>query len=214
MRLLTALTLMCVPFGSARAQEKKSFLDAEPTGWTDLLDKDLKSWKRVNIPPGKPVADKNPWKVAADGKTLICDGVGVHEMLLYDKELADGIFHVEYKFTPVEGKKGYNSGIYARNNADGSVWHQAQVGGSVGHFFGSTLVDGAAKRFSTKKMGEERGKPIGEWNTMEIICKGKTMTLHVNGHQTTEWTDCQVPKGYVGVEAEGYLIEFRNLKWK
>jgi hypothetical protein len=27
-------------------------------------------------------------------------------------------------------------------------------------------------------------------------------------------TDCEVPKGYLGLEAEGYRVEFRNLKLK
>ncbi len=221
MRLLI-ISLVCAGLfaAPATAEEKKDaaakfFLDSEPQGWSDLLDKDLKAWKRVSIPPGKKLAAKNPWKVSDDGKTLVCDGVGVHEMLLYDKELADGIFHVEWKFTPVEGKKGYNSGVYVRNSADGDIWHQAQVGASgVGFFFGKTLVDGSAKGFNSPRKGPERGKGPGEWNTFEIVCKGKNVSLWVNGYLTTEWTNCQVPKGYLGVEAEGWVIEFRSVKWK
>ena len=40
------------------------------------------------------------------------------------------------------------------------------------------------------------------------------MTLWVNGAVTTQWHDCQVPRGYVGLEAEGYRIEFRTVKVK
>ena len=40
------------------------------------------------------------------------------------------------------------------------------------------------------------------------------MTLWVNGAVTNQWHDCEVPKGYVGLEAEGYRIEFRNVKVK
>ena len=29
-----------------------------------------------------------------------------------------------------------------------------------------------------------------------------------------EWHDCEVPRGFVGLEAEGYRIEFRNVKVK
>ena len=54
-------------------------------------------------------------------------------------------------------------------------------------------------------------KPAGEWNTFEITCKGKDMALWVNGAVTCEWHDCEAyPKGYVGLEAEGFRIEFRN----
>lgn len=215
---LFVLSLFAAPLS---AQEKKDaapakfFFESESQGWSDLLDKDLKTWKRVSIPPGKKLAEKNPWQVSEDGKLLVCNGVGVHEMLLFDKELADGIFHVEWKFTAVEGKKGYNSGVYARNSADGDIWHQAQVGASgVGGLFGKTLDNGAGKSFNSGRKGPERGKGPGEWNTYEIVCKGKNLSLWVNGYLTTDWSDCQVPKGYIGVEAEGWLIEFRNVKWK
>ena len=40
------------------------------------------------------------------------------------------------------------------------------------------------------------------------------MTLWVNGAVTNRWDDCQVPRGHVGLEAEGLRIEFRNVKLK
>ena len=56
--------------------------------------------------------------------------------------------------------------------------------------------------------------PAGEWNTFEVTCKGKDIFLWVNGAVTCEWHDIAVPKGYVGLEAEGFRIEFRNVKVK
>jgi hypothetical protein len=40
------------------------------------------------------------------------------------------------------------------------------------------------------------------------------VTLWVNGALTNEWHDCAVAKGHVGLEAEGWKIEFRNVKVK
>ena len=40
------------------------------------------------------------------------------------------------------------------------------------------------------------------------------MTLWVNGAIVNRWNDCEVSKGYVGLEAEGFRIEFRNVKVK
>jgi hypothetical protein len=57
-------------------------------------------------------------------------------------------------------------------------------------------------------------KPVGEWDTYEIRAVGPKMTLWVNGGVTTEITNLEVPKGFVGLEAEGYLIQFRNIKLK
>jgi len=201
---------------AAEPTETKSALETDAKGWEDILPgKDLQGWKRVPIPPGGKLNTKDPWSVDAANKVLVCDGVGVHEMLLYDKEIADGIFHVEWRFKPVEGKKGYNSGVYARNSANGKIWHQAQVGNmNVGHFFGDTTVDGQTKRVNIKSQIPQRGKGPGEWNIFEITCKGKTMTLWVNGAVTCTWDDCQVPKGYLGLEAEQWFIEFKNIKFK
>jgi 3-keto-disaccharide hydrolase len=212
--VLSALSLTTAP--AADPEPGKSALEREPAGWTDILPgKDLPGWKRVPIPPGSKLKEPNPWKLSDDGKMLICNGVGYHEMLLYDKQLADTVFHVEWRFEAIEGKKGYNSGVYTRNSADGKVWHQAQVGSqNVGYLFGDTLVDGQLKRMREGGQGTQRGKPAGEWNTYEITCKGKTMSLWVNGYTTAEWKDCQVPGGFVGLEAEGWVIEFRNLKVK
>lgn len=201
----------------AEQAETKSALEADPKGWIELLqDKELKEWKRVPIPPGGKLKDYNPWKLDEKEKVLVCEGdKGGHEMLLYDKELADGIFHVEWRFKKIEDKKGYNSGVYARNSADGKLWHQAQVGSkNVGNFFGKTLAGGVEKGFSSSNKGPQRGKEAGEWNVYEITCKGKELTLWVNGGVTAEWKDCEVLKGYIGMEAEGWWIEFKNVKWK
>ena len=65
-----------------------------------------------------------------------------------------------------------------------------------------------------KTVTEVRVKPAGEWNTFEVTARGKVLTLWVNGAVTCEFTDCGLAKGLVGLEAEGYRIEFRNLKIK
>jgi Domain of Unknown Function (DUF1080) len=199
-------------------KETKSALEKDPAGWTDLLantDTDLKGWKRVPIPAKGKLREKNCWSFDADSKTLICDGVGVHEMLAYDKEFGDGIFHVEWRFKKIEGKSGYNSGVYVRNSADGAIWHQAQVGSkNVGYLFGETLVGGKKKGFRAADKVPQRGKEAGEWNVYEITCKGPEITLWINGGVTATWNDCQVPRGYFALEAEGYYIEFKNIKVK
>src|SRR5262245_41224273 len=186
---LLMVSLFGLPMRGGDPKEMKSALESDPAGWSELLPaSDLKGWKRVSIPPGSKLAAKNPWSVSSDGKTLTCDGVGVHEMLLWDKEMSDGIFHVEWRFKKLDDKKGYNSGVYVRNSADGASWHQAQVGSkNVGYLFGDTLVDGVKKRVRIDDKAPQRGKEAGEWNIYEITCKGKTISLWVNGAVTTTW---------------------------
>lgn len=221
MRMLSLfLLILCsIVARASDVKESKSALETDPAGWIDLLaDNDLKDWKRVSIPPGSKLNQKNPWSVDVSSreKILVCNGVGVHEMLLHNTERGDGILHIEWRFKKIEGKAGYNSGVYVRNSADGAIWHQAQVGNkNVGHIFGTTLLDGKSGKVPMNKLGvAQRGKEAGEWNVYEITAKGPEITLWVNGAVTARWPNCQVSRGYVGVEAEGYVIEFKNIRFK
>ena len=201
---------------SVPAQERKSALETEPAGWKDITPKaNLAGWTRLPLPPGSTLG-RAQWHVDPATSYLVCAGDGGHDWLRYDREVGDFIYHAEWRYVPVPGKTGYNSGVYARSSADGTLWHQAQVGDARGgYLFGNTLVDGQPMRFNlSNQVKEQRVRPAGEWNTYEITCRGKTMTLWVNGGVTQEWTGCEVPRGYVGVEGEGFKIEFRNLKLK
>ena len=102
---------------------------------------------------------------------------------------------------------------------------RAELGGGVtletvfippGEFLmGSTPVKGVVQRVNLRnEMKENRVKPAGEWNVYELRAEGPKLTLWVNGAVTTVLENLEVPKGYVGLEAEGYRIEFRNLKLK
>jgi hypothetical protein len=196
-----------------------SALDRDPQGWTDLLAKagpKLEGWTRGPLPAEGKLRPGSQWSLDAAAGSLVCQGDGGHEWLRWDNELGDFIYHVEWRFTPVPGKKGYNSGVYARNSGDGRIYHQAQTGdGSGGYLFGVTQTNGSPARFNlSKQHPDSRVKPAGEWNTFEITCQGKDMTLWVNGAVVNQWHECEVKRGYVGLEAEGWRIEFRNVKVK
>jgi hypothetical protein len=216
---LVTLALAALLAPAPEPEPGPSALERAPEGWTDLLAEarpNLKGWTRGPIPPGGKLSEDSQWSLDTESNLLVCAGNRGHDWLRWDRELGDFVYHVEWRFTPVAGKKGYNSGIYVRNSADAKIWHQAQTGdGSGGYLFGDTLVDGQIKRVNlSKQVLSRRVKPAGEWNTFEITCKAKDVTLWVNGAVTSEWHECQVPRGYVGLEAEGWRIEFRNVKVK
>ncbi len=214
--LSLAFAFSIAPLATA-APASPSALEADPQGWVDILPAaDLKGWYRVSVPPTGKLG-REQWHVDAEKKLLICDGDGGHDMLLLDKEIGNAIFHFEFCYTKVEGKTGYNSGAYIRNSKDGGIWHQAQFGDAKdGHLFGATIgPDGKKKGFNlAKAIGQTRVKPAGEWNTMELTARGNKLTLWVNGAVTCEFDGCGVEKGRLGLEGEGYRIEFRNLKLK
>lgn len=215
------LPALAWPFGSpdqvVLGAESASALEADAQGWVDILPGvDLPGWHRVAVPPtgklGRP-----QWHAEPDQQLLVCDGDGGHDMLLFEKDLGDAIFHFEFRYVPVEGRRGYNSGAYIRNSRDGAIWHQAQFGDATGgYLFGeSPTASGTSKFFSLEREVKElRVKPAGQWNTLELTARGKTLTLWVNGAVTCQFHDCGLEKGRVGFEGEGYRIEFRNLKVK
>jgi hypothetical protein len=199
------ITLPSVPL-----RETPSLLESEPAGWTSVQPgPDLAGWTRL---PWPATAALGPQQWSVDGATgyLFCDGKGGHEWLRYDLELGNVVFHVEWRFTPVEGADRYNSGVLARTKTDLSAWHQAQIGLKGGFLFGVTPVGGVVKRV-TQEPAAARNRPAGEWNTYELVARGRTLSLWVNGAITSEIA-VDVPRGHFGLEAEGWRIEFRNLK--
>ncbi len=210
-------SLSVLLFALACWAQSPSALESDPKGWTDIMPPaSLKGWTRIAFLTTEPLNPESQWRVDAANGLLICQGDKGHEFFRYDKELANFIFHAEWRFVPIPNGKGYNSGVLARCSADGLLWHQAQNGdASGGYLFGDTLVKGVKQRVNLRaQMKEQRVKPAGEWNVYEIRAEGPKMSLWVNGAVVSEIDNLEILKGYIGLEAEGYLIEFRNLKVK
>lgn len=173
---------------------------------------DQQMWTRVAIPPTHPVSQIAQWHIDAAKRTILCDGNGGHEWLRFNRELGNFTFHVQWRFTPLTGTPKYNSGVFFRNSRDGSIWHQAQVSLEGGYIFGATPVNGKVTRVNLRgQMTENRVKPAGQWNTYDIRCVGDTCTLAVNG-AVVNTLHLSVAKGYIGLESEGYQIEFKDMK--
>ena len=197
------------------AEGTTDFLTSDPSGWVDMMPrKSFKGWTRMTVPPGKTLDPISQWSVDKEHGTIVCTGDHGHEWLRYDREYTNSLLHVEWRFEKHEGMKGYNSGVFVRNDLTGRVWHQAQVGEHA-YIFGQTLVHGELSPTTrTPPPAVDPLHPIGEWNTYEVRCDGPKITLWVNGELTGEFSAPEVLKGYWGLEAEGYHIEFRNIKLK
>jgi hypothetical protein len=187
----------------------------QPGQAIDLLpDESLKGWTRVPIPPGDGLKPVMQWRVDTANRAILCTGTGGHEWLRYDRELGDFVLDVDWRFTPRDAaEKKYNSGIGVRLSRFGEIWFQAQTGLTGGYIFGQNIADGVMTRVNlSKEMKENRVKPAGEWNHYEIRAQGSHLTLAVNGAAVSELPNCGLRRGYIGLEAEGYEITFRNLK--
>jgi 3-keto-disaccharide hydrolase len=214
----TSVIILLFLTGMAMAPRVESKAAPGTAGWIDIMPgPSFRNWTRVAIPPGRTLPQQSQWSVDAANHTLICAGDGGHEWLRYGRQMGDFLFHVEWRLTRHDGGKGYNSGVFVRNNANGSIWYQAQVGSaSGGYWFG---YDNPAEKepisFNLKsRMKVNPVKPAGEWNAFDIRCQGAKLILKVNGTTTSEFNACKNLKGYLGLEAEGSRIEFRNMKIK
>lgn len=195
-----------------QAQLEKSQLEQSPSGWTDVMPgPGLKGWTRLPIAPD-PLAAESQWKTQGD--LLICEGNKGHDWIRYDKELTDFIFHVEFRYVPMQGNPRYNSGIFLRNAADYSHWIQVQIGGGAGGYLFGRLPEGKRFNLSDRTPDQSMVKPAGEWNTVEVTARGPVVTSWVNGKVLCEYKYLPVDRGYIGLEGEGFRIEFRNLKIK
>lgn len=216
MKCVTAIVALAL-FGFLIPFRGPSSLAANTSGWVNIFPlPSLKGWTRVAIPPDRALNPKSQWSVDPVHRTIVCAGNGGHEWLRYDRKLGDFLLHVEWRLTRVEGAKNYNSGVFARNSADGLTWYQAQVGSSSGgYLFGDNPENGKLARFNLEsKLAGNRVKSAGEWNTYDMRCEGEKIILRVNGAKTSEFDKCANPQGYLGLEAEGSRIEFRNLRIK
>ncbi len=55
-------------------------------------------------------------------------------------------------------------------------------------------------------------KPAGEWNRMEVICDGDSITNIVNGYVANAATKSSLTKGKIIIQSEGAEILFRKIE--
>ena len=130
---------------------------------------------------------------------------------------SDYKLHVEWRW-PVEAT---NSGVWVHAQLPDTIWItgiecQLQAGNAgdfacVGETDMKERIDKTRKGRMIKKMAESSEKPVGEWNTMDVICKGNTIEVTVNGVLQNKGSELSVTKGHICLQSEGKEIEFRNI---
>ena len=58
---------------------------------------------------------------------------------------------------------------------------------------------------------DDSEKPLGEWNTMVIECRGDEIKVWVNDELVNHGTNCTASKGKIALQAEGTEVEFRKV---
>jgi hypothetical protein len=70
--------------------------------------------------------------------------------------------------------------------------------------------EGDARRILNLTDGSE--KPLGEWNTMVIEARARTLRVFVNGALVNDGFDATVDRGKIALQAEGTEVEFRKVE--
>jgi hypothetical protein len=61
------------------------------------------------------------------------------------------------------------------------------------------------------KVAEGAEHPLGEWNTMHVVCDGNTATVYINGVRVNRCHSTEASSGRIGLQSEGTPIEFRQV---
>ncbi|MBL7147122.1 MAG: DUF1080 domain-containing protein [Phycisphaerae bacterium] len=182
--------------------------------------KDLDGWVRF-IPDDKADAERK-WIVdkvwSVRNGVIRCEGIPSGYIRTVES-YADYKLHLEWRWP----KEPTNSGVLLHREGIDRVWPlcvEAQLQHeNAGDFWllnHSTIkVDGeqiGPKDFANaKKKHPSNEKPLGQWNSYDIVCDGKTVTLYVNGLLQNKGVDSNPSCGPICLQSEGSPIEFRNI---
>ena len=193
--------------------------------------KDLVGWK-PDVPERDADPNGPPSFVVRDGKLVSLGKPEGH--LLSDGRYRDYRLEVEYRFV---GKPG-NCGVLIHASKPRALYKMfpqsievQMMSGNAGDFWvirediktndmekrrprgpgekwGST--EGDARRIVNLTDGSE--KPLGEWNSMVIEARGRTIKVWLNGDFVNEGFDATVDQGKIALQAEGAEVEFRKVE--
>jgi hypothetical protein len=71
-------------------------------------------------------------------------------------------------------------------------------------------AEGDARRILNLTDGSE--KPLGEWNSMVVEARGRSVTVWVNGELVNDGFDATADHGRIALQAEGAEVEFRKVE--
>jgi len=114
-----------------------------------------------------------------------------------------------------DAKFGGNSGLLVHMQTPYQVWPKCIEVQGMNREHGKIFAIGGAKG-TFQDMPEVRKrvlKPVGEWNTTEVISQDGNLTAKVNGEVVSEGKG-ELTEGPIGWQSEGAEIHFKNIMIK
>ena len=137
------------------------------------------------------------------------------------------VLELEYKHTVAEGNAGlfvWGDAITARGQPfvraievqilDGRNTDSYTSHGDVFAIHGAKMTpDRPHPRGWMRSLpSERRARPAGEWNHYRVTAQNGTIKLAVNGKEVSGGYDITPRKGYIHLESEGGVVQYRNLR--
>ena len=127
---------------------------------------------------------------------------------------------VEWRFVKVTPKAN-NTGILIHMQLPEKIWPkciecqgQDQKQGDFWLHRGAAVAghpsDGR-KSVNVPMTSPPNEKPIGEWNTYQVIALGDTVENIVNGKSMNKISGANISSGFIGIQSEGAEIEVRKI---
>ncbi|NOY40947.1 MAG: DUF1080 domain-containing protein [Planctomycetes bacterium] len=224
-RMLSVIVVLTLCCGAVASAADNQLTDEEKkAGWQLLFNgRDHTGWKCNN---GKSIATP-----VEDGALLPYKSGGY--IVIHEKQFGDFVFKCDVRWEA----EHCNSGIFFRIEDPTNPVHtgfEAQVMSGKGtskHDFGAI--------YDLMATTESAGKATGEWNTVEITCRGPVVNVKVNGRKvcTMNCDDFDKPglcpdgtkhkyhldgkpravkdfsqAGYLGFQDHGQKVWYKNVK--
>ena len=197
MKKIFVLALGALLLASCGERETQLFNGKDLTGWSFSLAPDS--------------------EVAADAVFGVKDGVITIAGQPFGYMITDGTYgnyklHVEWRWVDEPA----NSGVFVLAEPGEGLWPRCAEVNLMAGRAGDMIASGGSS-FEELKEGiflrstvESAEKPAGEWNTMEVVCKGNFIQAYVNGVLMNE-AHFDRAEGRIALQSEGGPLEVRNV---
>ncbi len=212
--LMSLLALFCSLHAVADEMTVKP-VPVTPTQTISLFNgTDFAGWTKVIT--AEPGSDPDTTWTVADG-VIRCTGKPFG-YLMTQQCFANFALKVEYRW--YAQTEQMNSGIFVLKTGPDSFFLPKAIEAqlkkdSAGDFvlLSQATLNGLEnpKHKSVKKRAASSEKPDGEWNRVEVVVKGNTVTVTVNGVLQNKGTEAYTDAGAICLQSEGGAIEFRNI---
>ena len=221
---ITSFLVGCSDSGPTKAQKEEAANDVSAI---DLPEKTIESlfevengftlmslddFEEFQGKTKKPVEDPT-WTE----KSGVITCTGHPRGYLYSKKnYGNFTLRVEYRFPESSEKnENPNTGILIYITGENRIWPRClEVQGKFEEMaqIKSNTKEVTLEVTDNQVARETARRPVGEWNTIEVISKDGMLTSILNGTKIASCKPSELTEGFFGIQSEGDAVEFRNIR--